>query len=140
MGRLTVSGQGHERIQPPDVFEPVAGLYSQVIAVADGPRYEIAGTLPYHSDGGLDEDLATQASVVMDNLGRSLAAAGLQRSDVVRIQVYTTRMDEFLQTALTTVFGWFGETRPTSTLVEVGRLANPKVLVEIDASAVRAGG
>lgn len=128
----------HQRIQPGDVFEPVAGLYAQVIAVAEGQRFEIAGTLPYHADGGLDEDLATQAEVVMLNLGRSLAAAGLERSDVVRIQVYTTRMDEFLRTALDTVFGWFGDARPTSTLVEVGRLANPKVLVEIDASAVRA--
>lgn len=128
----------HRRIQPPDVFEPVAGLYSQVVEVAQGRRFEIAGTLPYHFDGSLDESLADQAQVVMDNLGRSLAAVGLERSDVVRIQVYTTRMDEFLKTALETVFGWFGETRPTSTLVEVSRLANPKVLVEIDASAVGA--
>ncbi|MEV7007521.1 Rid family hydrolase [Streptosporangium sp. NPDC051022] len=126
----------HRRIQPSDVFEPVKGLYSQVIAVAEGPRYEIAGTLPYHPDGGLDEPLATQAQVVMDNLGRSLASAGLERSDVVRVQIYTTRMDEFLRTALDVVFGWFGDARPTSTLVEVSRLANPKVLVEIDASAV----
>ncbi|MFC7494358.1 MULTISPECIES: RidA family protein [unclassified Nocardioides] len=130
----------HQRIQPADVFEPVTGLYSQVIAIADGPRFEIAGTLPYHSDGSLDEDLSTQAAVVMDNLGRSLDAADLRRTDVVRIQIYTTRMDEFLRTALETVFGWFGDERPTSTLLEVSRLANPKVLVEIDASAVRATG
>lgn len=126
----------HQRIQPPGVFEPVAGLYSQVIAVADGPRYEVAGTLPYHPDGGLDADLATQAGVMMANLGRSLSAVGLAAEHVVRIRVYTTRMDEFLRTALDVVFGWFGDTRPTSTLVEVGRLANPNILVEMDASAV----
>lgn len=126
----------HERIQPDGVFEPVKGLYTQVVAVADGPRYEVAGTLPYHADGGLDPDLATQAKVVMENLGRSLATVGLGPEHVVRIQVYTTRMDEFLATALETVFGWFGATRPASTLVEVSRLANPAILVEIDASAV----
>lgn len=128
----------HRRVQPPDVFEPVKGLYTQVVAVAEGPRYEIAGTLPYHLDGTLDGPLAVQAQVVMDNLERSLASVGLVRSDIVRIQVYTTRMDEFLHTALDTVFGWFGDDRPASTLVEVSRLANPEVLVEIDASAVRA--
>jgi 2-iminobutanoate/2-iminopropanoate deaminase len=126
----------HGRIQPDTVYQPVKGLYAQVIAVAEGARFEVAGTLPYHPDGGLDEDLAAQAVVMMDNLGKSLASVGAEPSDVVRIRVYTTRMDEFLRTALDTVFGWFGDTRPTSTLVEVSRLANAKVLVEMDASAV----
>src|SRR5689334_6761242 len=87
----------HRRIQPDAVFEPVKGLYSQVIAVADGARYEVAGTLPYHPDGGLDQGLAAQAAVMMDNLGKSLTSVGAQPSDVVRIRVYTTRMDEFLR-------------------------------------------
>lgn len=129
----------HQRLQPEGVFEPAAGLYSQVIAVADGPRFEIAGTLPYRSDGGLDDDLLLQAQVMMDNLGKSLDVAGLQRSDVVRIRVFTTRMDAFLRDAMQTVFGWFGDERPTSTLVEVNRLANPHIQLEIDAEAVQAG-
>lgn len=128
----------HDRIQPEDAFEPVSGLYSQVIAVAEGPRYEIAGTLPYHPDGALDQDLAAQCEVMMANLGRSLESAGLERTDVVRIRIFTTRMDALLRDALELVFGWFGPLRPTSTLVEVTRLANPHVQVEIDAEAVRA--
>jgi len=129
----------HERVQPDDVFEPVRGLYSQVIACAEGPRYEIAGTLPYHLDGSLDDGLAEQSAVVMDNLGRSLVAVGLERSDVVRINIFTTEMDDFLKTSLDVVFGWFGDHRPTSTLVEITRLANPKILVEIEAVAIAAG-
>lgn len=128
----------HQRVQPDDVFEPVKGLYSQVIACADGPRYEIAGTLPYYLDGSLDEGLAEQSAVVMENLGRSLAAVGLERSDVVRINIFTTDMDGFLKTSLDVVFGWFGDHRPTSTLVEITRLANPKILVEIEAVAIKA--
>lgn len=129
----------HDRIQPADVFEPVPGLYTQLIACAEGDRYEIAGTLPYHLDGSLDEDLATQSAVVMDNIGRTLATAGLERSDIVRINIFTTDMDGFLKTSLDVVFGWFGEHRPTSTLVEIARLANPRIHVEIEAVAIRAG-
>ena len=44
-------------------------------------------------------------------------------------------MDAFLREGLSIVFGHFGKTRPTSTLVQVVRLANPKMLVEIDATA-----
>lgn len=130
----------HKRVQPPDVFEPVPGLYSQVIACAPGERFEIAGTLPYYLDGTFDEGLAEQSVVVMDNLGRSLASVGLERSDIVRINIFTTSMDDFLKTSLDVVFGWFGDHRPTSTLVEVGRLANPKILVEIEAVAISSSG
>ncbi|MGB3376516.1 MAG: Rid family hydrolase [Microbacterium sp.] len=128
----------HERILPTDVFEPVPGLYTQLIACQAGDRFEIAGTLPYHQDGSLDPDLATQSAVVMENIGRTLASAGLERSDIVRINIFTIDMDGFLRTSLDTVFGWFGAHRPTSTLVEIRRLANPNILVEIEAVAIRA--
>lgn len=129
----------HERIMPADVFEPVSGLYTQLIACRTGQQFEIAGTLPYHPDGSLDEALDVQSTVVMENIGRTLAAAGLERSDVVRINIFTTDMDGFLKTCLDVVFGWFGEHRPTSTLVEIRRLANPNIHVEIEAVAVKPG-
>lgn len=131
---------GHERVKPEGVYEPVPDLYSQIVVAREATRYEIAGTLPYHSDGGLDESLADQSREVMRNIGRSLDAVGLAREHVIRINVYTTRMDEFLREALDIVFGWFGDTRPASTLVEVSRLANPNVLVEIEAVAQRHAG
>ena len=128
----------HVRIQPKDVYEPVKGLYTQVIACVEGPRFEIAGTLPYLPDGSLEPELVQQCIVMMENLRASLESVDLVPSDVVRIQVYTTRMDEFLKKAIGIVFGFFGDERPTSTLVEISRLANPAVLIEMDASAVRA--
>ncbi|MFC0105490.1 RidA family protein [Kibdelosporangium aridum] len=60
----------------------------------------------------------------------------MDASHVVRINIFTTDMDGFLRDALDVCFGWFGNTRPASTLVEVSRLANPKVLVEIEAVAI----
>jgi enamine deaminase RidA (YjgF/YER057c/UK114 family) len=123
-----------ERIQPPGVFEPVKGLYAQIVATRPGTRYEIAGTLPYTSEGMLPDGLPAQARETMENIGRSLGAVGLTPAHVVRITIYTRDMDAFLAEALEIVFGWFGPTRPASTLVEVSRL--PKVLVEISAVAV----
>ena len=123
------------RIKPDAVFEPVPGLYSQVVVTRSQTRYELAGTLPYRSDGSLPDSLAEQAREVMANIGRSLTAVGLTPAHVVRINIFTTDMDGFLTDALDIVFGYFGQTRPSSTLVEVTRLANPKVLVEIEAVA-----
>lgn len=126
----------HARVKPDDVFEPVKGLYAQIVVSTAATQYNIAGTLPYDPDGQLPGSLAEQASEVMRNIGRSLAAVGLEPGNVVRINIFTTDMDGFLRDALDIVFGYFGPTRPSSTLVEVSRLANPKVLVEIEAVAV----
>lgn len=125
----------HARVKPDGVFEPVPGLYSQMVVFRSRTTYEIAGTLAYASDGTLPESLADQAREVMANIGRSLASVGLTPAHVVRINVFTTDIDTFLKQALDVVFGYFGETRPASTLVEVTRLSNPNMLVEINALA-----
>lgn len=126
----------HIYIKPDGVFEPVTGLYSQVIKTTSSTRYEIAGTLAYDSEGNLPESLADQCRNVMRNIDLSLQAVGLNAANVVRLRIYTLDMDAFLKEALELVFGHFGSARPTSTLVQISRLANPKMLVEIDATAV----
>lgn len=131
----------HTRIQPPDVYEPVKGLYSQVIACSPGQHFEIAGTLPYHEDGSLEPAILEQTIVMMENFRRTLVAADLVPSDVVRIQVCTPRMDDFLtKGAMKVITEFFGEGQPTLTLLEVSRFANVDVLIQMDATAVRAAG
>lgn len=126
----------HEDIWPSDVHEPVPGLYIPLLRVASGTQYEVAGCVGYHIDGTLDPNVADQARVMMDNLGKVLANGGLRPEDVTRILVFTTQMDEFIATALETVFKWFGPSSPPSTLVGITRLANPRALIEIQATAV----
>jgi 2-iminobutanoate/2-iminopropanoate deaminase len=127
-----------ERIKPPGVFEPAPGLYAQIVKTTSATRYEIAGTLPYRPDGSLPESLGEQAQETMRNITRSLDAVNLTSANVVRINIYTTDMDAFRKDAINIVFDYFGDTRPASTLVQVPRLANPKVLVEIEAVAAPA--
>ncbi len=129
----------HKSILPSGVFEPVRGLYSQVIEVRSPVRYEIAGSLAYDSQGHLPDSLAEQCRNVMRNIDLSLAAVGLTPAHVIRMRIYTLDMDAFLKEGLSVVFDHFGPTRPTSTLVQVGRLANPRMLVEIDATAAPFG-
>lgn len=123
-------------VKPDGVFEPVPGLYSQVVVHRSRTTYEIAGTLPYEPDGSLPEAMADQARVVMENIDRSLASVGRTAADVVRINIFTSDLSTFMKEAMEVVFGHFGERRPASTLVEISRLCNPDVHVEIEAVAV----
>jgi enamine deaminase RidA (YjgF/YER057c/UK114 family) len=125
----------HKVIQPEAVFEPVRGLYSQVIETRSPLRYEVAGTLAYDAQGRLPDGMAAQCREVMRNIDLSLEAAGLTKANVVRMRIYTLDMDAFLREGLDIVFGHFDGVRPTSTLVQIVRLANPKMLVEIDCTA-----
>ncbi len=137
---VTVGGFGvHKIVMPEGVFEPVKGLYSQVIETRSPVRYEIAGSLAYDADGQLPEGMAAQCQAVMRNIDLSLQAVGMTPANVVRMRIYTLDMDLFLKEGIGAVFGHFGETRPTSTLVQIVRLANPKMLVEIDATAAPFG-
>lgn len=120
---------------PEGVYEPVKGLYSQVVTTKSSTRHEIAGSLAYDAEGRLPEALADQCREVMRNIGLSLKSVGMHPANVIRMRIYTLDMDAFLKECLPIVFGYFGDTRPASTLVQVTRLANPKMLVEIDATA-----
>lgn len=126
-----------ERSDPPGLFYPVPGLYSQVTESRDRDLVFIAGTLAYRLDGSLPETLAEQAAVAVENIETTLRASGLAPSDVLKITIYTTDMQAFLETALERVFGFFGDERPASTLVEISRLANPDMMVEIELVAAR---
>lgn len=83
------------------------------------------------------EDMAGQLRQSLDNLETVLREAGLDLSNVVRLNLYTTDVDRFLA-AFHVAIERFGETgcRPACTLLGVTRLAFPELLVEIEATAV----
>lgn len=125
----------HKITMPEGVYEPVKGLYSQVITTTSSVRHEIAGSLAYDAEGQLPETLAEQCRAVMRNIDLSLKSVGMLSANVIRMRIYTLDMEAFLKEGLPIVFSFFGDMRPTSTLVQITRLANPKMLVEIDATA-----
>lgn len=88
-----------------------------------------------HEDLDPPEDVREQARLVMESLSRCLAAGGATWQDVVRTDVFVTDMAD--QDAIGEVMGpYFDGDFPTSTLVEVKRLVDPRLKLEISAIAV----
>jgi 2-iminobutanoate/2-iminopropanoate deaminase len=106
-------------------------------AVEAGGFLYISGMLSVNADGELvgTGDVVRQSEQVLDNVGAVLQAAGATFGDVVRVGVYVRDMaDRELINSVRRRY--FGDARPASTLVEVGALADPYALVEIEAVAL----
>jgi enamine deaminase RidA (YjgF/YER057c/UK114 family) len=90
-------------------------------------------------DGSIQHagDFPAQVSLCLDNIERVLEEAGMTLGNVVRINVFTTDVDEMMGAwgDLAKRFTAAG-VRPSSTLVGVTRLAFPEMMVEIEATAV----
>lgn len=128
----------HERINPENVYKPNKNIYSQVIKATGGTQIHIAGTVPFDQNQHIVGigDMRAQTDKILENLERSLAAAGATPSDVVRINVYAVDVDLYVSEGAPEVVKFFGDTKPTSTTVQVSRLVHPDWLVEIEATAV----
>ena len=126
----------------PDVMMP----YSPAIKVTGGSTLYFAGVTAapvYHSHphipaefDSIPDGMEAQARATMENLKRSVEAAGGTLQNVVHCKRYLTDLGQ--QDALNKVWNeYMGEYKPTSTTVQVQRLAtDARCLVEIDAIAV----
>ena len=112
-------------------------LYSHVV-VAEGKRMIfIAGQLARNSQGNVvgKGDMRVQLRQVGENVKAALEAAGASLSDLVKITTYVTDIEAFFN-HVDVRMEYFGAALPTSTTVEVRRLADPDFLVEIEAIAM----
>lgn len=114
-------------------WEPVVG-YSRAVRV--GAHIWVSGTTATGPDGKLmgGDDPYAQAMQALNNIAMALARAGATMRHVVRTRIFVTRMDnwERIGKAHGEVFGAI---RPVCTMVEVSRLIDPQMLVEIEADA-----
>ena len=126
----------HDLIQTPSAPAAI-GPYSQ--AVRAGTMTFCSGQIALdpktgHLIGG--DDVAAQTRQVMSNLREVLRAAGHPLTDVVKVQIFLSDMNDFQVVNAVYEEALAGH-RPARATVEVSRL--PKdVSVEIDAIAVRA--
>jgi enamine deaminase RidA (YjgF/YER057c/UK114 family) len=82
-------------------------------------------------------DMAGQLGLALDNLETVLRDAGMTLANVVRLNVYTTDVDGFVEhSGVVTERGAAAGIAQVSTLLGVARLAFPELLVELEATAV----
>lgn len=115
-------------------WEPIVG-YSRAVRV--GNQVWISGTTATDADGGLvgRGDPYAQTCQVLANIERALARAGARLADVVRTRIYVTDISHW--EAIGRAHGQvFGEIRPATAMIEVRRLIDAAMLVEIEADAI----
>jgi enamine deaminase RidA (YjgF/YER057c/UK114 family) len=82
-------------------------------------------------------DMASQINQALNNVETVFSDAGLNLSDVVRLNYYTTDVDVFMEAAGILAERLAGAgCRPSATLLGVTRLFHPDIIVEIEATAV----
>jgi 2-iminobutanoate/2-iminopropanoate deaminase len=119
---------------PQDVHPPVADYVHQIEVGAGGRWLVLSGQIGMRPDGSLPQDPVEQVAVALENVRRNLAAAGMDVTNVVKLNTYLVG-DVDAQGRAAAVGAFLGEHVPTQTLLYVARLAAPALRVEIEAWA-----
>lgn len=122
------------RISSNSPYEDVIG-FSRAVRVGD--TVYVSGTVAWGDNGKLvgEGDVYLQARQTLRNIERALREAGATMRDVVRTRIYLTDIDRWREAARAHAEA-FAEVRPAASMVEVSRLAEAAMLVEIEAVAV----
>lgn len=114
-------------------WESIVG-YSRAVRV--GTRIYVTGTTAIDADGSIVgvDDAYAQTVQVIKNIERALQALGATLENVVRTRMFVTDISRWEE------FGkahgeFFGEIKPCATMVEISKLVDAEMLIEIEVEA-----
>lgn len=112
------------------VPSPKPGIKSNCKLV--GNQFFISGMVGREADGSIPDGMAAQAALAFRKIQALAEAAGGKMSDVVQLNVFATELavDDFQRVRREFFSGDF----PCSTFVQVKGLADPRLVVEINAT------
>jgi enamine deaminase RidA (YjgF/YER057c/UK114 family) len=106
-------------------------------AVRIGNVIEVAGTAAVDAGGATvgEGDAYAQTRFILEKIERALIDAGAALRDVVRTRMFVTDISQW--EAVGRAHGeFFRDIKPAASMVEVSRLINPALMVEIEATAI----
>ena len=121
------------RISTNTPWEPIVG-YSRLVRAGD--LVAVSGTTATDERGVIvgGGQMYVQARQALENIRTALERAGLAMHQVIRTRMFVTDMARFADVARAHK-EFFADSPPASTVVEVRRLANPDMMIEIEADA-----
>ena len=109
--------------------------YSRAVQI--GNTIEVSGTTA--SEGGKVigvGDVTLQTEYIIKKIEHTLVEAGFSLKDVVRTRIFMTDISLWEEVAKVHSY-LFEDVMPASTLIEVSKLIDPDLLIEIEATAIK---
>lgn len=131
------SGGDVVKIHNPSSIGKPLGAYSHGIEVPSEARLlYIAGQVGVSSDGTIPKTFEEQVDLVWTNIRTVLASAGMKLADIVKMSTFITRPENYAKARLART-KYLVDHRPASTAVVVVALADPALLIEVEAVAAK---